>query len=309
MLVMKTHPGYIKLHNSGELKKRIEKLYKILESCQLCPRKCRVNRLKNEIGFCRSGKDLVVSSFNQHFGEEKELVGQCGSGTIFFANCNLGCVYCQNYEVSHLGEGEKSNIEDLASQMIYLQNLGCHNINFVTPTHFIAQIVEAVDLAIQEGLYLPLVFNCGGYESVEAIKLLEGIFDIYMPDIKYSDSEMARKYSNAADYFERAKESIKEMHYQVGDLEIKDGIAIKGLLIRHLVLPNDVSGSREILEFIAKEISKDTFVNIMDQYRPCYKAVNFAEINRYPTYEEFNKVIEIAKELGLHRGFYSPSPY
>ncbi|MBM3252043.1 MAG: radical SAM protein, partial [Candidatus Omnitrophica bacterium] len=271
---MNVSPSYIKLHNSGELTKRIEKLYKILESCQLCPRKCKVNRLNGELGFCRSGKDLIISSFYQHFGEEKELVGQYGSGAVFLTNCNLGCAYCQNYEVSHLGEGEKSSKEDLVRQMIHLKTLGCHNINFVTPTHFIPQIVEAVDLAAKEGLDLPLVFNCGGYENAEVIKMLEGIFDIYMPDIKYADAVNAKKYSNAEDYFQRLKESVKEMHRQVGDLEIKDGIAVKGLLIRHLVLPNDIAGSKKILEFIAKEISKDSYVNIMDQYRPCYKAVN-----------------------------------
>jgi len=300
---MKNNPGYIKLHQTGQFKERLEKLYKILESCELCPRRCKVNRLKDELGFCRCGKDLIVSSFNPHFGEEPELVGRCGSGTIFFTNCNLGCIYCQNYDISHLGVGEKETAQDLASQMIYLKNLGCHNINFVTPTHFVPQIVEAIDLAISEGLDLPLVYNCGGYENVEVIKLLSGIFDIYMPDIKYSLPQNAKKFSNAEDYFERAKECVQEMQRQVGDLVVKDGIAVKGLIIRHLVLPNDAAGSKDVLNFIAKEISKDAYVNIMDQYRPCYQANRFPEINRYPTKEEFQAAIAFARKLGLHRGF------
>jgi len=300
---MKTRPSYIKLHESGKLREKIEKLYKVLESCELCPRRCKVNRLKNELGFCRSGEDVIVSSFSPHFGEEKELVGSSGSGTIFLANCNLGCIYCQNYDISHLAEGDKVSIEDLARHMIYLRNLGVHNINFVTPTHFIPQILKALELAITDGLDLPLVYNCGGYENVEVIKLLEGVFDIYMPDIKYSNPEFANKYSKAEDYFLRVKESVKEMHRQVGDLEIKDGIAAKGLLIRHLVLPNDIAGSKKVLDFIARDISKHTYVNIMDQYRPCYQANAHSEINRYPSIEELDKVIQIAKSLGLHRGF------
>ena len=300
---MRNKASYINLCESGKIKNTIDKLYKFLESCQLCPRRCKVNRLKNELGFCRSGKDLIISSFGAHFCEEPELVGKSGSGTIFLTNCNLGCIYCQNYDISHLGEGRKFSPQELASRMIHLKRLGCHNINFVTPTHFIPQIIEAVELAFREGLDLPLVYNCSGYENVEVIKLLDGIFDIYMPDIKYSDSENAKKYSNAPDYFERAKESVREMHRQVGNLQVKDGIATRGLLIRHLVMPNDVAGSKRVFEFIKNEISQDTYVNIMDQYRPCYKANNFPDINRYPITEEFKKAIEIAKELGLHIGF------
>jgi putative pyruvate formate lyase activating enzyme len=300
---MKTKASYIQLYESGQLKKLIHKFYKILESCQLCPRRCKVNRLKDQLGFCNSGKDLVISSFGPHFGEEPELVGRYGSGTIFFTNCNLGCVYCQNYDISHLGNGRRFNCKDLAQQMLYLKKLGCHNINFVTPTHFIPQILQALELACAQGLDLPLVYNCGGYENVEIIRFLEGIFDIYMPDIKYSDSKKAKQYSNAADYFDRVKETVKEMYRQVRDLEVINGIAIKGLLIRHLVLPNDVAGSEKILQFIAVELSKDTYINIMDQYRPCYKANSFLEISRYPSLEEFNRVIQIAKKLGLKRGF------
>jgi len=300
---MKHKSGYIKLFNSGELKKRIDKLYKVLESCELCARRCGVNRLKEEKGFCNSAVELKVSSIAAHFGEEPELVGKNGSGAIFLTNCNLGCIYCQNYDISHLGTGEVITLEDLSVKMLYLQDIGCHNINFVTPSHFIPQIVDAVYHACSNGLNLPLVFNCGGYENVEIIKLLDGIFDIYMPDIKYSDSIAAKKYSNAEDYFEIAKEAIKEMHRQVGDLEVVDGIAKRGLLIRHLVLPNDMAGSEKVLKFIAQELSKDTYVNVMDQYRPLYKATEFKEINRRPALSEFNNTVELAKRVGLYRGF------
>ncbi len=296
-------PSYIDLSKSSELKKRVEILYKILENCRLCPRRCGVNRLREEKGFCKTTSQLKVSSIFAHFGEEPELVGRNGSGTIFLTNCNLGCLYCQNYDISHLGIGEIITTQDMAKGMLYLQKIGCHNINFVTPTHFIPQIAESVFLAVQEGLGLPLVFNCGGYENVEIIKFLEGIFDIYMPDIKYSEPKYSKKYSNAQDYFERVKETVLEMYRQVGDLEIIDGIARRGLIIRHLVLPNDVVGSREILKFIAERISKDTYVNIMDQYRPLYRASEFSEINRPIAYKEYFDVIQIARDFGLHRGF------
>ena len=295
--------SYITLYKSGELAKRIEKLYKVLESCQLCAHKCQVNRLRGEKGFCNSGLELKVSSIGPHFGEESELVGRAGSGTVFLTNCNLGCIYCQNYDISHLGIGEPMSVQDLAVKMVYLQDIGCHNINFVTPSHFIPQIVNAVYHACNNGLNLPLVFNCGGYENIEIIKLLDGIFDIYMPDIKYSDCIAAEKYSHAKDYFQVTKEAVKEMFRQVGDLKVVDGIATQGLLIRHLVLPNGMSGSERVLEFVAKELSKDTYINIMDQYHPVYKAGQFEEINRRTTLSEFNNVAMLAKRFGLHRGF------
>lgn len=295
--------SYIDLFKSGELKVRIEKLYKILESCVLCARKCRVNRIEGEIGFCHSGSQLMVSSFAPHFGEEPELVGKGGSGTVFLTNCNLGCLYCQNYDISHLGEGDEMSPKDLAHKLLYLQNIGCHNINFVTPTHFIPQIVDVVYQACQDGLNLPLVFNCGGYENVEIIKMLDGIFDIYMPDIKYSDYLAAEKFSQAGNYFEVVKEVVREMHGQVGDLEVVEVIAQKGLLVRHLILPNNMAGSEKVFEFVANEISKDTYVNIMDQYRPLYRADEFHEINRQPTMAEFNNAIMLAKRFGLYRGF------
>ncbi len=282
---------------------KLEKLYEILKSCELCPRKCRVDRTKGQKGVCRSGFNPAVSSVSPHFGEEPELIGRHGSGTIFFTNCNLGCIYCQNYDISHLGYGKEITVEELAKQMLFLQEIECHNINLVTPTHFVPQIVHAIEIAKKQGLNIPIVYNCGGYENIEVIKLLEGTIDIYMPDIKYSDNEIAKKYSNAGDYFERVKESIKEMHRQVGDLIVENGIAKRGLIIRHLVLPNELAGSYEILRFISDEISKDTYINIMDQYRPMFKASSYPELNRRITSGEFLKIIELARRFGFYRGF------
>ena len=296
-------PSYLRLYERGELDERIERLYKTLESCELCPRKCRMNRLEGEKGVCRSGKDLMVSSYNPHFGEEDPLVGVRGSGTIFLTNCNLLCVYCQNYDISHQGAGDEDTLTRAAGMMIELQNRGCHNINFVTPTHFAPQLVKATKLAIERGLKLPLVWNCSGYENVEIIKLLDGIVDIYMPDIKYSQSEPARKYSNAPDYFDRCRESVREMHRQVGDLKLDEkGIAWRGLLIRHLVLPNDLSGSEGVLKFITEEISINSYVNVMSQYRAAGKAHQYKELSRYLTREEFDRAIHIATRLGLTHG-------
>lgn len=275
----------------------------MLESCQLCPRRCKVNRLKDEKGFCGIGRFAKVSSAFAHFGEEPELVGVSGSGTIFFSGCNLKCVYCQNFEISCLEEGKTLYPEELAEVMIRLQEFGCHNINFVTPTHVAPQILEALEIAIQKGLKIPLVYNCGGYENVEVIKILRGVIDIYMPDAKYSKKESAEKYSLAPDYWQILKEVLKEMHSQVGDLVCEDGIAKKGLIIRHLVLPNNLAGSFEILDFIAKELSLNTYVNIMAQYRPCYKAYEFKELSRRITLSEYKEVIDYAKLIGLKRGF------
>ena len=297
---MDYEPCYVETHRNGELREKVDALYNILESCELCPRKCGVNRLKGEKGFCKADK-LMVSSYFPHFGEEDPLVGIHGSGTIFLTHCNLRCVYCQNYEISHLGVGDIVSEERVARMMLELQALGCHNINFVTPTHYAPQLVKAISIAVEKGLRIPIVWNCGGYENVDIIKLLEGVVDIYMPDIKYSSSEVAKKYSFALDYFERCKEAVKEMHRQVGDLKIKDGIAYRGLLIRHLVLPNDLAGSEEVLKFI-RSLSKDSYVNIMAQYRPEGEAYKYEELSRRPTREEFMRVIEVAKKLGLTRG-------
>jgi len=306
---MKFKASYLELLESGELEKRIEKLYQILESCQLCPRKCRVNRLKGQKGVCRTGKNLMVASYHPHFGEEDVLVGSHGSGTIFLSYCSLRCLYCQNYEISHLGIGREYSEVQVAQMMLDLQGRGCHNINFVTPTHFAGQLVKAVKIAAQEGLNLPIVWNCGGYENFEIIKLLEGIVDIYMPDMKYGDNEPGKKYSRPPipDYWDRNREAVKEMHRQVGDLKVDErGIAKRGLLIRHLVLPDDIAKSENILKFIAKEISKNSYVNIMSQYYPSGEAFKFPELNRPVSEKEFLKVIQIAKKLGLTRGFIPP---
>lgn len=298
-------PAYLPLYECGELRKRIEKLYGILESCELCPRKCRVNRRKGERGDCRSGEELRVSSCGPHFGEEPELVGLRGSGTIFLTNCNLLCLYCQNYEISHLGEGEVKAEEEVADSMLTLQAIGYHNINFVTPTHFAPQLIKATAIAAGKGLHVPIVWNCSGYENVEIIKLLEGIVDIYMPDMKYSDGAAAKKYSHAPDYFERCREAVREMHRQVGDLRLDErGVACRGLLIRHLVLPNGLAGSEEVLGFIAA-LSRDTYVNIMAQYRPCGEANQYPELNRRPTSLEYARAVAAARKLGLHRGFHN----
>lgn len=284
---------YIQLYKNGKLKEIIAELNKILEKCALCPRECKVNRIKNEKGYCKSGKNPMISSVSPHFGEEPELVGNSGSGTIFFTNCSLSCVFCQNYDISQQSLGDEITIGELAQHFLYLQKLGCHNINFVTPTHFVPQIVEALKIAIEKGFNLPLVYNSSGYDSLNVIKLCDGIFDIYMPDFKYGNDENAKKYSNAPDYFHIAKEAIKEMHRQTGDLTLdKNGIAQKGLIIRHLVLPNKIAGSFKVIEFILNEISKGTYLNIMDQYRPAYKAFEFAELNRRITAREFGETVD-----------------
>jgi putative pyruvate formate lyase activating enzyme len=293
-------PSYLSV-NLREIK---EKAVALLENCRLCPRECGVNRLRDEKGHCRTGRYAVISSYGPHFGEEPELVGHSGSGTIFFSNCNLNCLFCQNYEISQLGEGREKNEEELARMMLYLQDIGCHNINLVSPTHIVPQFLEALLVAVKEGLRIPIVYNTGGYDKVETLKLLEGVVDIYMPDAKYSDEENARRYSNAPNYFSINKLAIKEMHRQVGDLICDErGIAQRGLLIRHLVLPNRIAGSFRVLEFIAREVSRDSYVNIMAQYRPCYRAHLYLELSRRITEKEYNEVVEYARSLGLHRGF------
>lgn len=296
-------PGYLKLLRNGALDDRIAALFSVLESCRLCPRKCRVNRVAGKTGYCGAGVELVVSSYGPHFGEEPEITGTNGSGTIFLTNCNLLCVYCQNYEISHLGYGRAVSLEEAAEIMLSLQRIGCHNINLVTPTHFTPQLAKAISIAAQKGLKLPVFWNCSGYENVETIALLDGIVDIYKVDVKYSESGPAKKYSNAPDYFDRCTESVGEMHRQVGDLKVDaNGIAYKGLLFRHLVLPNNLAGSEKVLEFIAS-LSKDSYVNIMHQYRPCGRAHEYAELKRRPTALEYSAVIEYARKVGLHRGF------
>lgn len=295
-------PSYLKTHKEGILQERIDTALAILENCRLCPRHCAVNRLEGELGVCRTGREAVVSSYSPHFGEEDPLVGQQGSGTIFMTHCNLGCVFCQNYEISHLSEGVKVSSSDLAQMMLTLQRRGCHNINFVTPTHMVPQILEALQEAIEGGLKVPLVYNCGGYEEVDTLRLLDGIFDIYMPDFKFWDSQVAERFCSAPDYAEKACAAVKEMHQQVGDLTLDEqGIAQRGLLIRHLVMPEGLAGTREIMRFLAKEVSKDTYVNVMSQYRPCGEAHNFPELRRPITAGEFREAVSMAQEEGIHR--------
>lgn len=296
-------PHYIKLHKMSELKKRIRLLSDILKDCKLCPRQCGVNRLKGELGFCRAAEKLMISSAFPHFGEEPPLVGNKGSGTIFLTHCNLKCVFCQNYDISHQGHGENISEAQFAEYMHSLQARGCHNINFVTPTHYLPQIISALPPAIDLGLHLPLVYNCGGYESLEAIKLLDGIIDIYMPDVKFADKKVAEQYAQAPDYPEVVKKVLKEMYRQVGDLQINtEGIAEKGLLIRHLVMPNSLAGTRKLMHFIATEISPHSYVNAMSQYHPEYKASIYPELSRVITHQEYSEAINNAKNEGLDRG-------
>ena len=297
-------PSYIRLFEKGDLQQRIRLLKEFLKECRLCPRECGVNRLDGEVGACQAGLEPMVSSAFPHFGEEPPLVGYHGSGTIFLTHCNLRCIFCQNYDISHLGNGEPMTSSDMARVMVRLQEMGCHNINFVTPTHYAPQIAASLPEAIEKGLRLPIVYNCSGYESIEVIRLLEGVVDIYMPDAKYMDGRHSEKFSNAPDYPEVIKEVLKEMHRQVGDLTANpEGIAERGLLIRHLVMPNGVASSEAVLRFIAEEISVHSYVNIMDQYRPEYRAHEFLEINRRITQKEYLEAVQWARRYQLYRGF------
>lgn len=300
---MRFESAYVRLHESGELENRVAAGNEMLRECKLCARECGVNRLQGETGVCKSGSRLMISSASRHFGEEQPLVGRHGSGTIFLTNCNLACVLCQNYELSQLGRGQEVETDQLADVMLALQNMGCHNINFVSPTHYIPQILASLLIAVKNGLRVPLVHNCGGYESMAALKLLDGIFDIYMPDFKYGDNDMGEKYSNAPNYFDVASAAVSEMHRQVGDLVINaNGIAERGLLTRHLVLPDDLAGTGKVVEFISG-LSKNSYVNIMAQYRPAHKASEYPELHRRISPEEFTDAISLAKEAGLSRGF------
>jgi len=298
--VMET--SYLKLYRNGELSGRLERAISMMEACRLCPRQCGVNRLEGETGICRTGRKAKVASFNAHFGEEGPLVGRYGSGTIFISSCNLLCTFCQNYEISHLAEGTEVEPEQIAAMMVHLAERGCHNINFVTPSHVVPQILEALVPAIEQGLDVPLVYNSGGYDSAETLRLLDGVFDVYMPDFKFWDGTYADRFCKAPDYREVAVEAIKEMHRQVGDLVLdEEGIAVKGLLVRHLVMPMQVAGTREIMEFLAKEISPDTYVNVMDQYHPCGDADKDPSINRRLTSREYRDAVDAAKKAGLTR--------
>ena len=296
-------PAYLALHRDGQLKLRAKEAYERLKDCDLCARYCHVNRLEGIRGaVCRTGEKAVVHSFGPHHGEENPLRGWRGSGTLFFSWCNLRCVFCQNWDISQKGAGRETTPEQLAQMMIDLQDQGCHNINFVSPSHVVAQIIAAVSIAAEKGLQLPLVYNTGGYDSLEALRLLDGIIDIYMPDMKYGDSKLACKYSKVRDYVEVNCAAIKEMHRQVGDLVLdENGIARRGLLVRHLVLPQNIAGSRQALQYLAKEISANTYINIMDQYHPCYRADDYPAVDRPTTREEYADAIQESFTAGLCR--------
>jgi putative pyruvate formate lyase activating enzyme len=296
-------PSYRVLLASGELDRRAAEARHRLESCDLCARYCRVNRLRTLKGaVCHTGSRAVVHGYGPHHGEEDPLRGSGGSGTIFFSWCNLRCVFCQNWEISQKGIGRETEPGELARMMLELQAMGCHNINLVSPSHVVAQILAALTIAARHGLALPLVYNTGGYDSPEALRLLDGVVDIYMPDMKYGDSETAHRYSHVRDYWEVNRAAVKEMHRQVGDLVLDArGIARRGLLVRHLVLPGDLANSQAVLKFLAEEVSAATYLNVMDQYRPCYRSEEYPELGRHVNPAEYGDALETASRFGLTR--------
>jgi putative pyruvate formate lyase activating enzyme len=301
----KFSPSYLETFKSGKLKKRAEQAFKLLETCEICPRKCKINRLKDQKSFCKTGLKARVYSFLAHHGEEPPISGEFGSGTIFFSGCNMACVYCQNHQFSQENNPAREvNGRELADIMLELQKTGCHNINLVTPTHVMPQILQALLLAVPEGLKIPLVYNTSGYELPEMIKLLDGIVDVYLADLRYADNGLAIKYSSAPGYPEYSRKAVKEMHLQAGEGQIsQEGIIEKGLIIRHLVLPCNISGSAKIMEFIAAELSSETFISLMSQYLPCHKANKFPELDRRITLKEYEQAREIMHELGLGNGW------
>jgi putative pyruvate formate lyase activating enzyme len=295
------NPVYAQSYQSGDLKHKIAQAYAIFEECRLCPRACGVNRVKGELGFCRAPARLKVYTAHPHFGEERSLVGKKGSGTIFFSNCNLRCVFCQNWPIAHEGLGDDVEDRDLALMMLHLQKIGCHNVNLVTPTHVMPNILNALKIAHEYGLRIPLVYNTSGYETLEALKILDGVVDIYLPDMKYMDSQKADAYSAGAwDYPEVAKKAILEMYRQVGQHTVNErGVAVRGLMIRHLVMPNRVAGTEAFIEWLAKNLPTSTYVNIMPQYHVEYKAFDYPEIWRRITFQEYLEAMEWAEKAGL----------
>ncbi len=294
-------PGYLQLKQTGILKQRAGQAAAILKNCTLCPRKCSVDRTRGETGICSTGEDAVIASFAPHFGEEPPLVGTNGSGTIFFSHCNLNCCFCQNFEISCKGEGLAASTGQVASIMLELKKKGCHNINLVTPSHVVPQILLALDIAAGHGLDLPLVYNTSGYDSVKTLELLDGIVDIYMPDIKFFNSKIAASACRAPDYPMVVKQAVKQMHHQVGDLHINDkGIAVRGLLVRHLVLPESLAGTDSVMKFISQEISSHTHVNVMSQYRPMGEATKIKQLSRQVTPDEYKEALKIARSYGLN---------
>jgi putative pyruvate formate lyase activating enzyme len=295
-------PAYLRTDRAGLLQAKIEAAFDVMNSCEICPHQCRVDRRHGELGLCRTGDQPVVASFGPHFGEEDPLVGEHGSGTIFFSHCNLFCSFCQNWEISHGGEGEEITLQDLAVIMLRLQAQGCHNINFVTPSHQVPMILAALPHAIAGGLRIPLVYNTGGYDSVATLRLLDGIIDIYMPDFKFWDAKVAAALCNAPNYPEVARQAFKEMHRQVGDLVLDEhGVAQRGLLVRHLVLPDGLAGTREIMQFLNREISPLTYVNVMGQYRPCGQANQHPSLAKFLTGQEHREAQQVARDAGLTR--------
>ncbi len=295
-------PAYRRSHQNGTLARRIDAAREKLRHCDLCPRQCGVDRLAGELGFCQTADRAWVASFTPHFGEEAPLVGRNGSGTIFFTHCNLGCVFCQNYDISHQSAGAPVTTRQLADMMLHLQRQGCHNINFVSPSHVVVQILEALMLAAEEGLNLPLVYNSGGYDARATLDLLNGIVDIYMPDFKFWDPASGLSYCGIPDYPEVARQALVAMHRQVGLLVVDDsGVAQRGVIVRHLVMPGSIAETRAILRFIATSLSADTYVNLMPQYRPCGEAHRFDKLNRRLTVAEFESAVLAAMEAGLRR--------
>ncbi|MEE4357918.1 MAG: radical SAM protein [Desulfococcaceae bacterium] len=293
---------YTDTWKNGLLEKKLRQAKKMLSSCTLCPRKCGVNRMEGEYGVCRTGEKAWVSDYGPHFGEEAPLTGSRGSGTVFFTHCNLLCLFCQNFDISHQGAGRALGAGELAGMMLHLQKQGCHNINLVSPSHVVPQILEALLIAAESGLHLPIVYNTGGYDRVSTLRLLEGIVDIYMPDFKFTDPEIARLACDARDYPATARQAVKEMHRQVGDLYInEEGLAKRGVLLRHLILPRAMAGTREIMRFLAQEISADTYVNLMTQYRPCGRAGEIPGFGEYPDRNDFAAAFQAAAEEGIHR--------
>ncbi|HSN92550.1 MAG TPA: radical SAM protein [Anaeromyxobacteraceae bacterium] len=296
-------PGYLRLHRSGELTERARQAVERLRSCDLCPRNCRVNRTISEKGaVCRTGRWAVVHAAFPHHGEERPIRGIGGSGTVFFSSCNLRCLYCQNWEISWKREGREVEAAELAGLMLGLQERGCENVNLVSPSHVVAQILEALDLAAGMGLRLPVVYNTGGYDARSALALLDGAVDVYMPDAKYADDRVAHRLSGVRDYVRVNRAALKEMHRQVGDLALDArGVAVRGLLVRHLVLPGGLAGTEAVMRFLARQVSPDTYVNVMDQYRPCHRAAEAPEIARAPTRAEIDAALAAARRAGIHR--------
>ena len=297
-------PSYIGVRKKGILKRRIRCLKELARSCALCPRMCGVNRLDDAKGFCGAGRDVYVSSINLHHGEEPPISGIKGSGTIFFTSCNMRCVYCQNYPISQLRKGNRMSVEDIGKAMLSLQSQGAHNVNLVTPTHVSFRIIEALDYAIERGFCIPLVYNTGGYERVETLKLLEGIVDIYLPDAKYSDNDNAVRYSQAPGYTEYNRKALAEMARQAGLLRLnRDGVAYRGLIIRHLVLPDNIAGSMDTFHFITSRLGKDVYVSLMAQYHPAHCSASFESLGRRVTREEYTQALLAFTQSGLHNGW------